>query len=204
MIIYSNLLKNVSLLENYIDKREVCFWKKILERLSIKDAPFNTEIKNNNVYYNGRYISLLNSKDIDVIQFFMNVVGTKLIFVNYYSWKNIKKKTTKDDLIYSFVLEKRKQYNLDLKEHNKLLSFIHLNITLKLITNENIILKVDKHTYIENINNLYIEKNNDICNIYLGEKYEDDISVSSDISDLSTTSSTFVELDDFYKCCRNM
>lgn len=196
MIIYPNLLKNVSLLKNYLDEREVCFWKKILERLSIKDAPFNTEIKNNYLYYNNKHISLLNSKDIDVIQFFMNVVGTKLIFVNYYSWKNIKKKTTKDDLIYSFVLEKKKQYNLDLKEHNKLLSFIHLNITLKLITNENIILKVDRHTYIENINNLYIEKNNDVCNMYLGEKYEDDILEETDSSDSSTISSTIVEIDE--------
>lgn len=190
MIIYPNLLKNVSLLENYLDKREICFWKKILERLSICDTPFNTEIRNNRLYHKDNSISLTTSKESDIIQFFRDVIGMKLTFINYYSWKNIKKKSTKDDLIYSFVMCKKKQYNLSTKEHNILLSFIHLNITLKLITHENIILKVDGHTFIENINNLYIEKNDNGMNVYLGSVIfiTDEYLSETEISEISENS----------------
>jgi hypothetical protein len=168
MIFYPKLLININVISKIVSPREIYFWKNIIERLSLKDAPFNTEIKDDYLYpinysstkwKKGNVISLTESNISDIIDFFKNCIGINLVFLNYYSWKDIKKKSIKDDLIQIFVLNKQKEYNLTMNEQKILLSFIQLNITLKFITHEHIILKVDNNTYISSITNLLISKN---------------------------------------------
>lgn len=162
MIIYPKLLRNINVISEIVSSREVYFWKNIIERLSLKDAPFNTEIKENylhDINRSDKKINLLDASIKDIINFYKNQVGINLVFVNYYSWKDIKKKSIKDDLIQIFCLKLQKKYNLTNNEQKILLSFIQLNITLKFITHENIIIKVDNNTYISDITNLHISKN---------------------------------------------
>lgn len=157
MIIYPHLLKNDVI--HLVSENEINFWKNLLERVSIGESPFYTELKNNYLYYGDKFIFLPDSTEKDVVQFFKDVVGVQLNFVSYLSWKDIKKKVTRDDLIHMYVSEKQKEFDLSSKEQSMLLYFINLNINLKLITTENIVLEIDKHTFIKEIDNLVIERN---------------------------------------------
>ena len=100
MIVYPNLLKhnNVSI-----------FWKTILERVSIGDAPFGTKIIDNNLFYKKKYIPLKNCNYLQVVEFFKEDVGLKLNYIYFNSWKEIKRKVIKDNLIQDYVIDFKKK-----------------------------------------------------------------------------------------------
>lgn len=207
MIIYPKLLQNINVISGLVSSREVYFWKNIIERLSLKDSPFNTEIKGDYLYpihNREKKINLSSTNIEEIIKFFKYQIGINLVFVNYYSWKDIKKKSIKDDLIQIFCLRKQKELNLTNTEQKILLSFIQLNITLKFITHENIIIKVDNNTYISEITNLHIDKNselNSVMNIEIipkSKKKQDNIYMNSLKDDLVSLISLQSDTSDDY------
>ena len=152
MILYPNLLKhnNVNI-----------FWKTILERISIGDPPFGTKIINDYLFYKKSNIPLKNSNYEQIIEFFKEDVGLKLNYVYFQSWKDIKRKVIKDNLIQDFVNRFQKENNLSISQGNYLSSMIHLYITLKKFTHEDIILSITPYTHIKFIKGLYFNSETD-------------------------------------------
>lgn len=150
MIIYPNLLKhnNVSI-----------FWKTILERISIGDAPFGTKIIDNNLFYKKKCIPLKNCNYLEVVEFFKEDVGLRLNYIYFNSWKEIKRKVIKDNLIQDYVNRFQKENNLSVLQTNYLSSMIHLYITLKKFSCQDIILSIDPYTHIKNIKGLHYDSN---------------------------------------------
>jgi hypothetical protein len=140
MILYPQLLKhnNVTL-----------FWKTILERIAIGDAPFGTQIANHILTFSkkgkidtpSQELVLQTSSIPQVVSFFENIVGLNLQYVYFNSWKEIKRKVIKDNLIQDYVLRFQKEYKLNTHQTSYLSSMIHLYITLKQITPEDILLE---------------------------------------------------------------
>jgi|694.fasta_scaffold150939_2 hypothetical protein len=141
MILYPQLLKhnNVTL-----------FWKIILERIAIGDAPFGTHVANHILSYSkkGRFddsqtqqILLQTCSSEQIVSFFEKVVGLNLQYVYFDSWKEIKRKVIKDNLIQDYVSRFQKEYALSSSQMSYLSSMIHLYLTLKQITPDDIILE---------------------------------------------------------------
>lgn len=155
MIIYPHLLKfdkNVKL--NLL-------WGTILERVSIGDNPFGTKIIDDKLVYKKSELYIPNCHSNDIIKFFTDVVGLQLKFIHFESWKAIKKKCIKDNLIQDFVYRFQKENNLNSHKTNYLQSMIHLYITLKKIDVSDIILETIPHTHIKAINGLLYDKQKD-------------------------------------------
>lgn len=155
MILYPNLLKY------HVKTNPI--WMSILERISIGDAPYGTHIYNGILYYNQHNIQIAESKAEDVLAFFIEHVGIKLNYSHFNSWKEIKRKVVKDNLIMDYVSRTTDEYQLVLSQSKYLLSLIHLYITLKKITPNDIILDTSStkdneniHTFIKSINGLMI------------------------------------------------
>lgn len=172
MILYPELLQhNVKL--NPV-------WTNIIERVSIGDTPFGTHIFNNTLYYKQHSISLLNCGISDLVNFFVEYVGLKLEYIHFDKWKEIKRKIIKDNLIMDFVTRMGTIYSLDSSQCRYLLSLIHLYITLKKITPNDIILEIDTseqcpypHTYIKSINRLLFDITDPTVHIrFLDEPFE--------------------------------
>lgn len=142
------------------------FWKTLLERISIGDAPFGTQIVNHSLLYERKGMSskqelpLKTSSISQVISFFEDVVGIKLTYVYFDYWKDIKRKVIKDNLIQDYVNRFQREYNLDVQRSNYLYSLIQLYITLKRITPSDIELEKTIHrqypcTQIKSITGIY-------------------------------------------------
>jgi hypothetical protein len=135
MILYPNLLKH-----NHV----TLFWKTILERLSIGDAPFGTQIVNHSLVYNPKgmhakeELSIKTSTIPQIISFFENIVGIKLTYIHFDYWKDIKRKIIKDNLIQDYVNRFQREYNLDTQHSNYMVALIQLYLTLKRITPDDI------------------------------------------------------------------
>jgi hypothetical protein len=141
MILYPDLLKH---------NNPTLFWRLILERISIGDSPFGTQIINHSLIYTRRSRSDLTRKEIplkhttasEVISFFQQTVGIQLEYVYFNSWKDIKRKVIKDNLIQDYVIRFQREHQLSTQQTNYLSSLIHLYITLKRITPEDIKLEI--------------------------------------------------------------
>lgn len=177
MIQYPNLLKHNDV---------TLFWKILLERVSIGDAPFGTQILNHElIYANKRHresiseLSLKTSSIPEVIDFFKEVVGVNLQYVYYDSWKEIKRKVIKDNLIQDYVYRFQKDYQLTSKQTNYLSSMIHLYLTLKKITPSDIILETVNTsngytcTQIKSINGIYYSSQDNIVKFSTEHEYSD-------------------------------
>jgi hypothetical protein len=145
MILYPNLLKQIHL------KNIQPFWINILERLSIGDCPFGTNISNGILKYKQNQINLIDTTPCKIIEFYKDIVGLNIEYIFFKNWKDIKRKTIKDNLIQDFIKRKQVEWNLSQEQTNKLHSTIHLYLTLKFIQPEHVQLIVDKQTYIESI-----------------------------------------------------
>jgi hypothetical protein len=154
MILYPNLLK-----QNHL-KNIQPFWINILERLSIGDCPFGTNITNDILKYKQNQINLIDTTPCKIIEFYKHVVGLCIEYIYFNSWKDIKRKTIKDNLIQDFIKRKQLEWNLSREKTNKLHSTIHLYIALKFIQSEHIRLIVDKQTFIEHIQGFEFTDNN--------------------------------------------
>lgn len=135
------------------------FWVSILERISINDAPFGSKIYSDKLIYYDEHIDLLKCTSDDIVNFFVNKIGINLTYIHFESWKDIKRKTIKDNLIQDYVQRLTFEYNLSQSKTNYLLSMIHLYITLKKITPDEIILETN---YIDNFKRTVIKKINGI------------------------------------------
>lgn len=141
MILYPDLLKH-----NHV----TLFWKIILERISIGDPPFGTQIINHALIYTRRSrsepirkeIPLKTTSPSEVISFFEQFVGVQLEYIYFDSWKDIKRKVIKDNLIQDYVSRFQIEYNLTTQQTNYMSSLIHLYITLKRITPDDITLEI--------------------------------------------------------------
>ena len=135
MILYPNLLKH-----NHV----TLFWKTILERLSIGEAPFGTQIVNHSLVYSPKgmhakeELSIKTSTIPQIISFFENVVGIKLTYIHFDYWKDIKRKVIKDNLIQDYVNRFQREYDLDVQHSNYMFALIQLCLTLKRITPDDI------------------------------------------------------------------
>jgi hypothetical protein len=145
MILYPNLLK-----QNHL-KNIQPFWINILERLSIGDCPFGTNISNGILKYKQTQINLIDTTPCKIIEFYKDIVGLNIEYIYFKTWKDIKRKTIKDNLIQDFTKRKQSEWDLSQEQTNKLHSMIHLYLTLKFIHSDHIHLIVDKQTFIDYI-----------------------------------------------------
>lgn len=156
MILYPNLLKHRNV--NTINS----FWNLILERVSIGDAPFGTKIVNDQLHFKKKFLDLYESNAEEVIEFFKENVGLQLQYVYFSSWKEIKRKIIKDNLIQDYVTRFQKENELNNTQANYLSSMIHLYITLKKITHKDIILDTDPYTHIISIKGIIYNKSSEL------------------------------------------
>ena len=106
MIKYSNLLDH---------SKYSTFWKTILERLSIEDAPFFSTIEDDLLSIDGKSTSLLGSPE-DVVTFckkFWSIPGPCL------TWKTLKKEHTRQFLLIDYA---SRAENLEFSTIQKLLN----------------------------------------------------------------------------------
>ena len=158
MILYPRLLREKNVNNNNLKN---IFWNIILERLSIGDAPFGTRIVDNFLWFRKKSISLEEGQISDIMNFFKEEVGLQLQYVYFSSWKEIKRKIIKDNLIQDYVGKFQKENNLNMNQTNYLSSMIHLYITLKKITHQDIILNTNPYTHITQIKGIIYDKNTD-------------------------------------------
>jgi hypothetical protein len=147
MILYPHLLKNVVHPNPYY----TAFWKAVLERVSIGEAPFGTHRVQNRLVYRKSYVSLEEATHDEVVDFFVSHIGLQLQYVHYATWKEIKRKVIKDNLIQDFVSRSQAQYGLETRETQQLLSMIHLYLTIKRILPHEIQLETYPHMHIVSI-----------------------------------------------------
>jgi hypothetical protein len=147
MILYPHLLKNVVHSNPYY----ATFWKTVLERVSIGEAPFGTYRVQNRLVYRKTYIALEEATEDEVVDFFATQVGLRLQYVHYASWKEIKRKVIKDNLIQDFVSRSQVEYDLGAHEAQQVLSMIHLYLTIKRILPHEIHLETYPHMHIVSI-----------------------------------------------------
>ena len=137
------------------------YWNNIFENLSYGICPYNTYIHNNYFCCNHKvhkfkyYLLDREPKDLytDIHKLLSNMglISNKdklniykLSNNKYDSWIDIKKKSIKQNLIEKFVINKKKEYNLDYSKTYLLLNKIILGILLKTINYKHIIYE-DNH-----------------------------------------------------------
>jgi hypothetical protein len=131
------------------------FWRTtVFERLCVGEAPFGTSLVSDTLVFKKQEIVLIQSNAQDVMDFFQQVVGLQLEFVQFATWKEIKRKIIKDNLIQDFVTRSQEQFDLDAQEAHRLLSTVHLYQTIKRILPHEIRLQVYPHMYIEQIDGI--------------------------------------------------
>ena len=206
MILYPHLLKH-----NHV----TLFWKVLLERISIGDAPFGTQILDHSLLFTGKKrelhheISLKTSTVPQVIDFFESIVGLQLQYVYYNSWKEIKRKVIKDNLIQEYVARFQEEYKLNYNQTNYLSSMIHLYITLKRITPQDILLETiqSKHGYpctrIRSITGIYYSAPDDRIkfkpehqNSDMEEEEDEEVDSEEDVLDVTEDTEAILEEDD--------
>lgn len=152
MILYPHLLKPLYL------KEIQPFWINILERLSIGDCPFGTSLRQNILVYKQDTLSIEDSTPQHIITFYTEIVGLNIQYVFFTSWKDIKRKTIKDNLIQDYIKRKQVEWDLSQEKTNQLSSCIHLFLTLKKIVPDDVCIKCKTNTYIQDINGIVFRK----------------------------------------------
>ena len=160
MILYPQLLKH---------KNVEPFWKHILERVSIGDTPYGTRLVQDVLVFQNQQLPLKNSNYEQVIEFFKHTVCLDLQYIHFEHWKDIKRKSIKDNLIQNFIQRFSLKHNLNTNQSEYLLSLVQLFITLKKITPNDILLETDivgehKHTFIKSIVGLSYQNDTIIFN----------------------------------------
>jgi hypothetical protein len=156
MILYPNILDT-----SFTSSQGRDFWTSVLERVCIGQAPFGTRILGQHLIYKNESLYLPDTNGDMVRAFFEKYVGLQLQFVHFKSWRNIKKKVVKDNILQEFVNNYSNQYKLSYAQCNYLLALIQLFITLKKIIPDNILLETgvcpsnpSPHTFIKDIKGL--------------------------------------------------
>jgi hypothetical protein len=162
-----NLNRNNS--ENNVTYKWNPFWENVLKRVSEGDAPYGTKIQDDQLIYKNYQLSLKNSTSEQVVEFFKHTVGLDLQYIHFDNWKEIKRKSIKDNLIQNYIQQFSLKHKLTPKQSEYLSSLIHLFITLKKIPPSDIILDTDcideyNHTFIKSINSISFQNNTIIFN----------------------------------------
>ena len=192
MILYPHLIKQVELHSNPYATQ---FWRGVLERICIGDPPFGTALVSDTLVYKKQHLPLAQANAIDVMTFFQENVGLRLDFVQFATWKEIKRKVIKDNLIQDFVTRSQQQFELDAKESHRLLSTIHLYLTIKRILPHEIHVQTYPHMYIEQIDGISFRAGGRFVYTPLADR--DLLSESSDDLDEDEDTQALEEEDDF-------
>lgn len=172
----------------------------MLERVAIGDAPFGTHIYEDELRFRKHSLNLVTSSTEQVVTFFTDVVGLVLQYVYFDSWKDIKRKVIRDNLIQDFVLRVQQRFDLPRHESNRLFSMIHLYVTLKKIQPHEIVLETYPHTHIKTIHGLMVHNKRVSHRMASEQKQfeleeeEEDGSAEDEV--MSTTADPLVEEDD--------
>jgi hypothetical protein len=137
MIVFRNLL------EHHGDFS--IFWKTILERLSVRDAPFFSNISENTLKISSNFINLKQSSANEVVDFCKQQWG--IVDNTCVSWKDVKKDNIRVILLSEYI-EKIEQ---DCDKRRWLLFEFYKRLTNKTILAEDITIKDGKITYIQGL-----------------------------------------------------
>jgi hypothetical protein len=116
-------------------------WKPILERISVRDAPYGTFFQKDHLCYKKYTILIEPRPDIvkELIAFFTEHINLPALHtVTYESWRDIKKKYIRNHLIENFVKENRETYNLSSFQSQKLLTVIQMALLFRKLTFDDI------------------------------------------------------------------
>lgn len=142
------------------------FWRDVLERIGKKDPPFNTYIRGNFLFSKDSqyFIDISVSSSRELIQFFESKIGLKLEVVKSENWKDLRKKAVRDKTICDFAYRMKDTYDLSEEITQQLMSQIHLDISLKKITSDDIIFMEESNGSIDFIQGFEFEEGNYRCN----------------------------------------
>jgi hypothetical protein len=161
MLVYPHLLKTLPTALQRAPASGSTFWRWLVERVATGEAPFGTWLRNHALGFQKESLSLTDAGAIDVLTFFETVVGLQLEFVAYDSWKEIKRKVIRDNLIQEFALRAQREHTLSVTETQRLISLVHLYVTIKKILPQEIQLTThptQHHMYIESIDGLRFQQ----------------------------------------------
>lgn len=143
-----------------IDEEVMPFWKDLMERISKQDPPFSTYIRDNFLFTKDSQhcIDISVSSSREIIHFFETKIGLQLEVIKSEHWKDLRKKAVRDKTIYDFAYKMRELYNLSEELTQQLMSQIHLDISMKKITADDIV---------------FTEENNGSINFIQGFEFSD-------------------------------
>lgn len=122
---YPNLLSTNVNLEN--------FWKMVVERLTIGDAPFLTQVSGSFFLIGCEKINLEVARAAEIIAVCSREWNISSAYTDL-AWKDIRKQTVKNILLYNYVCS----ITNDSKRRDSLLLLIHNQLNNKIIKNDNI------------------------------------------------------------------
>lgn len=135
------------------------FWLKLIMRIKKNESPYNTYIKDGVLYLkkNKEKIDLCRCSTEELIHFFSEHLGITLEITRKDNWKELRKKYIRDKTIQHFANRMKDEYNLSEEKTRKLISQIHLDISLKKITPDDIIFNEENMTIIDSINGFFFQ-----------------------------------------------
>jgi hypothetical protein len=141
---------------------ENVFWKSIFNDIAHGDMPYEIFIddeylyaKDITYYYKDKPLKTI---ETDIINIYNSTIFTdneleqmdSMLYQDFDSWTNIKKKSVKDVLIEKYILLMGKQFNIPMKKLQKIYKLIILAINFKIISNHDIYYNTGTH-YIDKI-----------------------------------------------------
>ena len=125
MFMYPNLLSPNVNLEN--------FWKMIVERLTIGDAPFLTRMSGSFFLIGREKINLEAARAPEIVAACSREWNISAAYMDL-AWKDIRKQTVKNILLYNYVCSLTEDH----RRRDSLLLLIHNQLNNKIIKNDNI------------------------------------------------------------------
>jgi len=127
-------------LENLLRNPMEPIWRNLIFRIRNNDPPYNTYIRDDVLYVKtGKtFIDLKSCSIQDFIGFF-NTLGLTIEYNKSEYWKDLRKKNLREKIIHNFAYKMKELHELTEEKTQQLVSQIHLDITLKKITPDDII-----------------------------------------------------------------
>ena len=160
--------ESLNLYPNLVINNELdMFWIKLISRIKKNESPYNTYIKDGFLYVktDKEKLNLNKSSTEDLMHFFSQRLGISLEISKKDNWKELRKKAIRDKTIFHFANRIKNEYNLSEEKTRKLISQIHLNISLKKITPDDIVFNDENISIIDYINGFQFQNGNYVYNI---------------------------------------
>jgi hypothetical protein len=128
----------------FLECSELCtdtYWKNIFEDLAYAQTPYGTYISKGFFccnYKNKEFSYKIEKKDTEKLFEDICNLCKRIGLLSHQKWCNIRKKNLKDFLIENYVIQKKKQYNLDIKQSKYLNYVIFVAMIFKIITMKDI------------------------------------------------------------------